>query len=153
MQGYTAPWVDFSAYVHKAIWPVFVNSIYIFSVMARYTRSNMLEAMTQDYIRTARANGLSERRVIIRHALKNCLIPVVTIIGLQMPHIVAGAVVIESIFNIPGIGQMVLDGILNRDYLAVQAAVLVISMVTIGSNLIVDMAYVLIDPRIRRSAR
>jgi peptide/nickel transport system permease protein len=152
LQGYTPPWVDFGAYVHKAIWPVFVNSIYIFSVIARYTRSNMLEVMTQDYIRTARANGLSEQRVIFRHALKNGLIPVITIIGLQVPHIVAGAVVIESIFNIPGIGQLVLNGILNRDYLVVQAAVLVISMVTIGSNLIVDLTYALVDPRIKQVA-
>lgn len=151
LQGYTPPWVDFGAYVHKAIWPVFINSIYIFSVIARYTRSSLLEVMTQDYIRTARANGLSESRVIFRHALKNSLIPVITIIGLQMPHIVAGAVVIESIFNIPGIGQLVLNGILKRDYLVVQAAVLVIAMVTVGSNLIVDLTYSLVDPRIKRA--
>lgn len=151
LQGYTPPWVDVSAYVHKAIWPVFINSIYIFSVIARYTRSSLLEVMTQDYIRTARANGLSETRVIFRHALKNGLIPVITIIGLQMPHIVAGAVIIESIFNIPGIGQLVLNGILKRDYLVVQAAVLVIAMVTIGSNLLVDLTYSVIDPRIKRT--
>ncbi|MVA54711.1 ABC transporter permease [Agrobacterium vitis] len=150
LQGYTPPWVDLAAYAHKAIWPVFINSIYIFAVLARYTRSNLLEVMTQDYIRTARANGLSETRVIFRHALKNGLIPVVTIIGLQMPQIIAGAVIIESIFNIPGVGQLVLNGVLNRDYLVVQAAVLVISMATIASNLIVDLTYALIDPRIKR---
>lgn len=142
--------MDLAAYAHKAIWPVFINSIYIFAVLARYTRSNLLEVMTQDYIRTARANGLSETRVIFRHALKNGLIPVVTIIGLQMPQIIAGAVIIESIFNIPGVGQLVLNGVLNRDYLVVQAAVLVISMATIASNLMVDLTYALIDPRIKR---
>ncbi|MDQ1196164.1 ABC transporter permease [Agrobacterium sp. SORGH_AS 787] len=153
LQGYTAPWVDFAAYLHKAIWPIFINSIYVFAVLARYMRSSLLEVMTQDYIRTARANGLSESRVIFRHALKNSLIPVVTIIGLQMPQIIAGAVIIESIFNIPGVGQLVLNGILNRDYLVVQAATLVIALVTIMSNLLVDMSYALIDPRIKRLSR
>jgi peptide/nickel transport system permease protein len=153
LQGYTAPWVNFGAYVHKAVWPVFVNSIYIIAVVARHTRSNLLEVMHQDYIRTARANGLSESRVIFKHALKNTLIPVVTIIGLQIPHIVGGAVIIETIFNIPGIGQLILKSVTGRDYLVVQAAVLVIAMVTIGSNLLVDMTYALIDPRIKRASR
>jgi peptide/nickel transport system permease protein len=153
LQGYTAPWVDFGEYFHKAIWPVFVTSIYVLAVVARNTRSNMLEVMNQDYIRTARANGLSESRVIFRHGLKNGLIPVITIIGIQMPHIVGGAVVIETIFNIPGIGQLLLTGITQRDYLIVQACVLVISMVTIGSNLLVDMTYAFIDPRIKRFSR
>jgi peptide/nickel transport system permease protein len=153
LQGYTAPWVDFGAYVHKAVWPVFVNSIYVVAVVARHMRSNLLDVLHQDYIRTARANGLSEARVIFRHALKNSLIPVITIIGLEMPQIVGGAVVIETIFNIPGIGQLILKGVTGRDYLVVQAAVLVIALVTIGSNLLVDMAYAVIDPRIKRSSR
>jgi peptide/nickel transport system permease protein len=153
LQGYTAPWVDFGAYVHKAIWPVFVNSIYIIAVVARHTRSNLLEVLQQDYIRTARANGLSELRVILRHALKNGLIPVITIIGLELPQIVGGAIVIETIFNIPGIGQLVMKGVTGRDYLVVQAAVLIISVVTILSNFVVDMTYALIDPRIRSASR
>jgi peptide/nickel transport system permease protein len=153
LQGYTAPWVDFGAYLHKAVWPVFVNSIYVIAVVARHTRSNLLEVLQQDYIRTARANGLSETRVILRHALKNGLIPVVTIIGLELPQIVGGAVVIETIFNIPGIGQMVMKGVTGRDYLVVQAAVLIISVVTILSNFLVDMTYALIDPRIRSTPR
>jgi peptide/nickel transport system permease protein len=153
LQGYTAPWVDFGAYVHKAVWPVFVNSIYIIAVLARHTRSNLLEVLQQDFIRTARANGLSETRVILRHALRNGLIPVVTIIGLELPQIVGGAVVIETIFNIPGIGQMVMKGVTGRDYLVVQAAVLIISVVTIVSNFVVDLTYAFIDPRIRRFTR
>jgi peptide/nickel transport system permease protein len=150
LQGYTPPWVNFGLYAYKAIWPVFVNSIYVFAVVARHTRTNLVEVMNQDYIRTARANGLGETRILFGHALKNSLIPVITIIGLQMPQIVAGAVIVETIFNIPGIGQLVLKGVLDRDYLVVQAAVLVIAFVTIGSNLAVDLAYGLIDPRIRR---
>ena len=153
LQGYTAPWVDFGMFVRKAFWPVMVNSIYVFAVVARYLRTNLLEVMNQDFIRTARANGLSERRVIYGHAIKNALIPVITIIGLQMPQIVGGSVIVETIFNIPGIGQLVLAGILGRDYLVVQAAVLIIAMVTIGSNLAVDFAYAVVDPRIRRSMR
>ncbi|WP_204259652.1 ABC transporter permease [Lichenicola cladoniae] len=153
LQGYTAPWDDFAAYLHKAAWPIIVNSIYIVAVVARHTRSNLLEVMNQDYIRTARANGLSEWRIVFGHALKNTLIPVLTVIGLEMPQIVGGAVVIETIFNIPGIGQLVLNGVVNRDYLVVQAAVLVISLVTVSSNLAVEVLYGLVDPRIRRGAR
>jgi len=153
IQGYTPPWEDFPDYLRKALWPVLVNSIYVFAVVARYLRTNLLEVMNQDYIRTARANGLSERRVILGHAIRNAIIPVITIIGLQMPNIVGGSVVIETIFNIPGIGQLLLASVLDRDYLVVQAAVLVIAAVTIGSNFAVDAAYALIDPRIRRSVR
>ena len=121
------------------------------AVITRQTRSNMLEVINQDYIRTARANGLSERSVIFRHALKNALIPVITIVGLQMRIIVGGSVVIERIFNIPGIGAFLMKGITNRDYLVVQACVLVISIVTVLLNLIVDITYGFIDPRIRKS--
>jgi peptide/nickel transport system permease protein len=153
LQGYTAPWDNFSAYLYRATWPIIVNSIYIIAVVARHTRSNLLDVMNQDYIRTARANGLSETRIIFGHALKNALIPVLTIIGLEMPQIVGGAVVIETIFNIAGIGQLVLNGVINRDYLVVQAAVLVISLVTVGSNLTVEVLYGFVDPRIRRGSR
>jgi peptide/nickel transport system permease protein len=153
LQGYTAPWDDCGAFLHKAIWPIIVNSLYVFAVVARYLRTNLIEVMSQDFIRTARANGLSERRVVYGHAVKNALIPVLTIVGLQMPQIVGGSVIVETIFNIPGIGQLVLAGILDRDYLVVQAAVLVISMVTIVSNLVVDIAYAVVDPRIRRSLK
>ena len=153
LQGYTAPWDNFGSFLHKAFWPIMVNSFYVFAVVARYLRTNLLEVMNQDFIRTARANGLSENRVIYGHAVKNALIPVITIIGLQMPHIVGGSVIVESIFNIPGIGQLVLSGILDRDYLVVQAAVLAIAAVTITSNLMVDVAYAVVDPRIRKSMK
>ena len=153
LQGYVAPWEDFGQYVYHAFWPVVVNSIYTVAIVSRQTRSNMLEVINQDYIRTARANGLPESRIILRHTLKNALIPVVTIIGLQMRNIVAGAVVIENIFNIPGIGQMLLSGIQQRDYFMAMACVLVISMMTIFCNLLVDVAYGFIDPRIRKSMR
>lgn len=151
IQGYTAPWVDFGDYLYKALWPVLVNAIYVTALLARQTRSNMLEVVNQDYVRTARANGLGEGKVIFRHTLKNALIPVITIIGLQMRNVVSGVVVIENIFNIPGIGQLLLMGIQQRDYFIVQACVLIISMVTVLANLIVDIAYGFVDPRVRKS--
>lgn len=151
LQGYTAPWVDFGEYCHKAFWPIVVNAIYTTAILARQTRSNMLEVINQDYVRTARANGLSENKIIFKYTLKNALIPVVTIIGLQMRNIVAGAVIIENVFNIPGIGQMLVSGIQQRDYFIVQSCVLIISVVTVFCNLFVDIAYGLIDPRVRKS--
>ena len=153
LQGYVAPSVDFRDYLHHAIWPVIVNAIYTVAILARQTRSNMLEVINQDYIRTARSNGLPEWRVILRHALRNAMIPVITIIGLQMPNVVAGSVIIENVFNIPGIGQMLLIGIQQRDYFMAMACVLVISFITIFCNLFVDIAYGFIDPRIRRSMK
>jgi peptide/nickel transport system permease protein len=153
LQGFTPPWVNFGGYIQKAAWPVMVGSLYIIAVIARHTRSNLVEVLNQDYIRTARANGLSETRIIFGHALKNALIPVITTIGLEIPAIVGGAVVVETVFNIPGIGQMILSGVTDRDYLVVQDAVLVISIITIGANAAVECAYALIDPRIKRSIR
>lgn len=153
LQGYTAPWEDFGEYCYKAFWPIVVNAIYTVAILARQTRSNILEVISQDYVRTARANGLSERKIIFKYTLKNALIPVITIIGLQMRNIVAGAVIIENVFNIPGIGQMLLNGIQQRDYFMVQGCVLIISMMTVFCNLFVDIAYGFIDPRIRKSMR
>lgn len=151
LQGYVAPWEDFGDYCYHAFWPIVVNAIYTVAILSRQTRSNMLEVINQDYIRTARANGLPEWRIILRHTLKNALIPVITIIGLQMRNIVAGAVIIENVFNIAGIGQMLLSGIQQRDYFMAMACVLVISVMTIFCNLFVDIAYGLIDPRVRKS--
>lgn len=151
IQGYTAPGVDFIDYLHKGLMPIVFGSLGFIATITRQTRSNMLEVINQDYVRTARANGLKEKRVIYRHALKNALIPVVTIIGLQVRVIVGGSVVIERIFNIPGIGQLLMRAISNRDYLIVQACVMVISLVTVASNFIVDLAYGIIDPQIRKN--
>jgi peptide/nickel transport system permease protein len=153
IQGYKSPFENFGEYAHKAVLPVISLAIGFIAVISRQTRSNMLEVINLDYIRTARADGISERSVIFRHALRNALIPVITIVGLQMRIIVGGSVIIEKIFNIPGIGAFLMSGITNREYLIVQACVLVISVVTVGLNLVVDVAYGLIDPRIRKSMR
>ena len=119
------------------------------AIIARMTRSTMLEVLAQDYVRTARAKGLGERTVLLRHALKNALIPVVTVIGLQFGILMAGAVVTEVVFTWPGIGWLMVDSISNRDFPLVQAALLVTSVTFILVNLVVDMLYAFLDPRIR----
>ena len=117
----------------------------------RMTRTMMLEVLRQDYIRTAWAKGLKERVVIMRHAVKNALIPVVTLIGLQLPILVGGAVIMENIFNLPGLGRLFLDALKNRDYPAVSGINLVFATVVIGANLMIDLIYPYLDPRVRYS--
>ncbi|MCX8117613.1 MAG: ABC transporter permease [Desulfobacterota bacterium] len=119
------------------------------AIIARMTRSSMLEVIRLDYIRTARAKGLTERRVILRHALKNALIPVVTVIGLQTGTLLGGAVLTEIVFAWPGIGRLLVEAILSRDYPVVQGVVLVVATMFIFINLIVDILYSYLDPRIR----
>lgn len=119
------------------------------AVLARFLKTSLLEVLSQDYVRTARAKGLIERVVVLRHAMRNALIPVVTVFGLQFGAFLGGAVVTESIFDWPGLGGMALQGILNRDYPAVQGAILFVVVVFIFMNLLADLSYGLLDPRIR----
>ena len=151
LQGYVSPADDLAGFISHAIWPVFCISTFIFAVIARQTRSNMLEAIQQDYVRTARANGIKNSSIIMKHTLKNALIPVVTIIGVQMRMLVCGSIIIESVFNIPGLGNLLLRGVTSRDYFIVQACVLLISIVTVLANFLVDLAYGFLDPRVRKS--
>jgi len=118
------------------------------AVIARFTRSSMLDVISQDYIRTARAKGVRERVVVYRHALKNALIPIVTIIGLQFGGLLAGAVLTESVFAINGMGKLIVDRILARDFPVVQAGVLIIAVIFVFVNLIVDVSYKLLNKRI-----
>jgi len=135
--------------LHHLILPATIISInYIASTM-RYTRSAMLEVMTTDYVRTARSKGLRENAVILRHGLRNALLPVVTIIGAYVPNLIGGAVFIESIFSWPGLGRLYLDGINSRDYNLIMAMTLILAIVIMIANLITDIVYGLIDPRIR----
>lgn len=153
IQGFVSPLEDFGGYIHKAILPVCCMSVGMVAGVARQTRTNMLDSINQDYIRTARANGISERKIIYRYALKNALIPVVTIIGMQVRVIIGGSLLVEQVFNIPGLGTLLTTAINNRDYLIVQNCVLLISLFTVTVNLIVDILYGVIDPRIRLSRR
>ncbi len=119
------------------------------AVVMRMTRSAMLEVMRRDYVKTARAKGLGERLVLWRHALKNALIPVITVVGVQMGYLLGGAVIVEQIFSLPGMGWLLLNGVYQRDYPMVQAATLLLAFFFVVTNLVVDLAYAFIDPRIR----
>ncbi|MEQ8998628.1 MAG: ABC transporter permease [Coleofasciculus sp. B1-GNL1-01] len=119
------------------------------AILARITRSSLLEVLSQDYIRTARAKGIPEHWVILRHGLKNALLPVVTIIGLQFGTLLGGAILTETIFSWPGIGSWIYEGILARDYPVVQGGVVVVSVIFVLVNLVVDISYALVDPRIK----
>lgn len=129
--------------------PAFTLGLTSSAIIARMTRSSMLEVLRSDYIRTARAKGLGERIVVNRHALRNALIPVITVIGLQTGTLLSGAVLTESVFAWPGVGRLMIEGILARDYPIVQGAVLVVSLSFVFVNLVVDLLYALADPRIR----
>lgn len=119
------------------------------AIVARLLRSNLLEVLNQDYVRTARSKGLSERSVILRHALRNSAIPVITVIGLQVGVLLGGAIVTESVFSYPGLGRLILEGISKRDFPVVQASVVLIAAIVASINLIVDLTYGFLDPRIR----
>jgi peptide/nickel transport system permease protein len=119
------------------------------AIIARMTRSSMLEVLSQDYIRTASAKGLTERTVVIRHALKNALLPVVTVIGLQVGRLLSGAILTETIFAWPGIGSWLYDSIISRDYPIVQGTTMFIAAIFVFVNLAVDVLYAVLDPRIR----
>lgn len=133
------------------VMPAFVLGNAIAAVLMRHTRSAMLTALQQDYVRTARAKGLSRARVILRHALRNALIPVVTLGALELGTLLSGAVLTEQVFSIPGFGKMVVDAVFNRDYPVVQGVVLVTALLFILLNLMADILYVLINPRLRRA--
>ena len=133
------------------IMPAFVLGNAIAAILMRHTRSAMLSTLDQDYVRTARAKGLPEIRVILRHALRNALIPVVTLGALELGTLLSGAVLTEQVFSIPGFGKMVVDAVFNRDYPVVQGVVLVTAFLFILLNLLADVLYVLINPRLRRA--
>ena len=134
---------------HLAL-PAFALGTGLAAVLARYTRTTVQAAMGQDYIRTARAKGLKDHQVVVRHALRNSLIPIVTIVALQLGNIMAGAVVIERVFTRPGLGRLVVDAILNRDYIIVQSTLIILVVIFIMVNLAADLAYGFLDPRVRR---
>lgn len=134
--------------VKHLVLPAIALSTIPMSIIARMTRSSLLEVLGQDYVRTARAKGLPHRMVLLRHAMKNALLPVVTTIGLQFGYLLGGAFLTETVFSLPGVGRLVVDRILARDYPIVQGAVLVIATVFVFVNLLVDLTYAWIDPRI-----
>jgi peptide/nickel transport system permease protein len=148
---WVSPWRDPLANLQQMALPVLSLSVALMAVVMRMTRSSMLEVLGQDYVRTARAKGQRERIVVTRHAFKNAIIPVLTVIGLQIGGLLGGAVVIEQIFGLPGIGWLILNAIYQRDYPVVQGGVLFVALVFVLVNLVVDVLYAYVDPRIRYS--
>jgi peptide/nickel transport system permease protein len=149
--GFVPLWQEPARAVRFLVLPAFTLGAYVSAVLARFTRAALLETLFQDYVRTARAKGLAERPVIGVHALRNALIPVVTVVGLQFGAFMGGAVITEAIFDYPGLGRMLLQAILTRDYTVVQGTILFVVLAFVVINLLTDLAYALLDPRIRYS--
>jgi peptide/nickel transport system permease protein len=137
--------------IRHLILPAMTLGVGSAAIIARVTRSSMLEVFSEDFIRTARSKGITERAVIVRHALKNALIPIITILGLEFGGLLAGAVVTETVFSYPGIGLLLINSINNRDFPIVQAALLLFALQFVLVNLIVDVIYARVDPRISYS--
>jgi peptide/nickel transport system permease protein len=147
--GYVSPWEDLRANLATMIMPAFVLGNAIAAVLMRHTRSAMLQVLSSDYIRTARAKGLASRRVLLRHALRNALIPIITLGALEFGTLLSGAVLTEQVFSIPGFGKLIVDAVFNRDYSVVQGVVLFTATMYILLNLLADVAYFLVNPRMR----
>jgi peptide/nickel transport system permease protein len=147
--GYVSPFEDFGASIWTMILPAFVLASENIAILMRHTRSAMLGVLKTDYVRTARAKGLFERLVVIRHALRNALIPVITLGAIEFGRLLGGAVLTEQVFTIPGFGKLLVDGVFTRDYPIVQGVVLVAACCYIGLNFLADAAYAAVNPRIR----
>ena len=149
--GYVSPFEDLKANLAAMIMPAFVLGNAIAAVLMRHTRSAMLQVLSSDYVRTARAKGLDERVVVLKHALRNALTPVITLGALEFGTLLSGAVLTEQVFTIPGFGKLIVDAVFNRDYAVVQGVVLCTATAYITLNLLADMAYFLVNPRLRDS--
>jgi len=147
--GYVSPFEDFWQSMRTTIMPAFVLGNAIAGVLMRHTRGAMLQALSSDYVRTARAKGLSEQVVVIKHAMRNALTPVITLGALEFGTLLSGAVLTEQIFTIPGFGKLIVDAVFNRDYAVVQGVVLVTASTYILLNLLADIGYILVNPRLR----
>ncbi|OAQ21150.1 ABC transporter permease [Thermosulfurimonas dismutans] len=155
LMGYESmgTWEKILDWAKHLILPVFVATFGGLAGISRYMRYSMLEALSQDYILTARAKGLSEREVVYKHALRNALLPIITILGLSVPGLVGGSVIFESIFSIPGVGQLMWQAVMARDYPVIMGNLVLVSVLTLLGNLLADISYALADPRIRLEGR
>jgi len=149
VQGFTSPLQDIGSSIQQIIMPTLCLAMVPLATLARQSRSAMLEVIQQDYIRTAWSKGLKERRIILRHALRNALIPIVTVLGLGVRYVVSGSVLVETVFNIPGMGRLIVSGVFNKDFILVQGCVLIVALVIAITNLVVDISYAYIDARVR----
>jgi peptide/nickel transport system permease protein len=148
--GYVSPFENLGECIRSLLMPSFVLGINVAGVIMRHTRSAMLTAMSADYIRTARAKGLKRHIIVVRHAFRNALVPLITISALQLGALLSGAVLTEQVFTIPGFGRLIVDSVYNRDYSVVQGVVLTTATIYMLLNLLADLAYAVADPRVRR---
>jgi peptide/nickel transport system permease protein len=149
VQGYRRLGAGFGPFIRHLILPSVALSATYIALIARVTRAAVAEALTEDFVRTARAKGLPERRVLIRHALANAAVPIVTVIGIGLALLIGGVVVTESVFSIPGLGRLTVDAVLARDFPTIQGVILLFSVAYVLVNLLIDLSYLLLDPRIR----
>ncbi|MBC2886448.1 ABC transporter permease [Ochrobactrum sp. CM-21-5] len=149
VSGYGGPDASFLDRMWHLSLPAFALGLVSSALILRFTRASMLDVLSDDYVRTARAKGLNEKRVILKHALKNALIPIITVIGLTMAVLISGAVVTETVFGLPGVGNLVVSAVLRRDYPVIQGALLIIAALYVLINFAIDMFYLLVDPRVR----
>jgi len=147
--GYGDPGVSFAERLHHLVLPATVLGVLNSALIIRFTRASVLDILDEDYVRTARSKGLSERVVILKHVLRNALVPIITVVGLTAALMIGGAVVTETVFNLPGVGNLVVRAVLRRDYPVIQGALLVIAGIYVLINLAIDLIYMLVDPRIR----
>jgi peptide/nickel transport system permease protein len=149
VQGYQRLEEGFAGFVERLVLPSFTLAMIYVAIIARITRASVLEVLNADHVRTARAKGLGNLAVLLRHVLRNAAVPIVTIIGLGVALLIGGVVVTESVYAIPGLGRLTVDAVLARDYPTVQAVILLFSMTYVLINLLVDLTYTFLDPRIR----
>jgi len=149
VQGYTPIRESFTGFLLHITLPALTLGLVYMALIARMTRATMLEVLNEDYVRTAYAKGLATRKVLIKHALKNAMVPITTTIGLGLALIIGGVVVTETVFSIPGLGRLTVDAVLRTDYPVIQGVILVFSLTYVLLNLLIDLSYVLFDPRIR----
>ena len=142
-----------SPLINLYLLPIVVATFGGLAGFSRYMRQSMLEVVRQDYIQTARAKGLAERAVIGKHALRNAMLPIVTILGLSLPGLIGGSVIVESVFAIPGMGQLMVQAVFERDYPVIMGNLVIVSVLTLIANLLADLSYGLVDPRIRVGRR
>jgi len=149
VQGYTRIGADFGGFIEHMILPSITLGIIYVALIARITRASVLEVLNEDYIRTARAKGLSNRVVLMRHALRNAAVPILTVIGIGIALLIGGAFVTETVYGLPGLGRLTVEAVLSRDFPTIQAVILMFSVVYVVINLLIDISYTLFDPRIR----
>jgi peptide/nickel transport system permease protein len=149
VQGYTSITESFTGFLRHITLPALTLGLVFMALIARMTRATMLDVLNEDYVRTAYAKGLATRKVLIKHALKNAMVPISTTIGLGLALLIGGVVVTESVFSIPGLGRLTVDAVLRTDYPVIQGVILVFSIAYVLLNLLIDLSYVLFDPRIR----